>query len=105
MCAACLSAGSIRSSTLFLAEIGRSFHGTSGHWSSLARFAGANLDPIDHEIAAQRKIALQERKFDAAIDALSNIEKQMRLAVDVSGTRNDVEHPTEGIMAGVFGLS
>ena len=30
---------------------------------------------------------LQGGKLDAAIDALSNLGKQMRLAVDVSGTR------------------
>eukprot|EP00253_Pinus_taeda_P024633 PITA_24633 len=55
-----------------------------------ARPAGADLDSIDREIAAQRKVALQEGKLDAAIDALSNIEKQMRLAADVSGTRKVV---------------
>lgn len=55
-----------------------------------AKPAGADLDSIDREIAALRKLALQEGKLDAAIDALSNMEKQMRLAADVSGTRKVV---------------
>jgi len=55
-----------------------------------AKPVGTDLDSIDREIAAQRKVALQEGKLDAAIDALSNIEKQMRLAADVSGTRKVV---------------
>eukprot|EP00252_Welwitschia_mirabilis_P017915 TRINITY_DN3994_c0_g1_i1.p1 TRINITY_DN3994_c0_g1~~TRINITY_DN3994_c0_g1_i1.p1 ORF type:complete len:476 (-),score=111.90 TRINITY_DN3994_c0_g1_i1:148-1575(-) len=52
--------------------------------------APADLDPVDREIASQRRVAIQEGKLTAAIDSLSNLEKQMRLAADVSGTRKVV---------------
>uniref|UniRef100_A0A0C9RIL1 TSA: Wollemia nobilis Ref_Wollemi_Transcript_15877_1969 transcribed RNA sequence n=1 Tax=Wollemia nobilis TaxID=56998 RepID=A0A0C9RIL1_9CONI len=52
--------------------------------------AGPDGDALDQQITALRKMALEEGKLDAAIDALSNLEKQMRLAADVSGTRKVV---------------
>eukprot|EP01018_Ginkgo_biloba_P033433 Gb_00178 [translate_table: standard] len=64
--------------------------GPSDTSRSSTKSSGIDLDTIDRNIAAQRKVALEEGKLDAAIDSLLNLEKQMRLAADVTGTRKVV---------------
>lgn len=48
------------------------------------------VDALDSDIAEHKKTALQEGKLDLAIASLLDIEKQLRLAADVSGTRKVV---------------
>eukprot|EP00252_Welwitschia_mirabilis_P004341 TRINITY_DN14671_c0_g1_i1.p1 TRINITY_DN14671_c0_g1~~TRINITY_DN14671_c0_g1_i1.p1 ORF type:complete len:145 (-),score=30.64 TRINITY_DN14671_c0_g1_i1:39-473(-) len=45
---------------------------------------------IDYEIANHGRVTLQKGRLIAAVDSLSNLEKQTRLAADVTGTRKAV---------------
>eukprot|EP00249_Psilotum_nudum_P009879 c22209_g1_i1 orf=192-1652(+) len=51
---------------------------------------GMDYESLEKEIAVLKTAALQEGKLDMAIEALLNLEKQMRLAADVVGTRKVV---------------
>ncbi|KAJ7513430.1 hypothetical protein O6H91_17G085100 [Diphasiastrum complanatum] len=56
---------------------------------SAGKNIGIDYDALDRDIAAQRTVAL-EGNLNAALEVLLNLEKQMRLAADVSGTRKVV---------------
>jgi RNA polymerase-binding transcription factor DksA len=45
---------------------------------------------LETDIQAQRMVALEERRLDAAIEELLKLENQMRCAADVSRTRRVV---------------
>ncbi|CAK9208786.1 unnamed protein product [Sphagnum troendelagicum] len=52
--------------------------------------AGADYEALDRDIEKQRLVALEGKKLDVAIEALLNLEKQMRLAADITGTKKVV---------------
>ncbi|CAM6043993.1 unnamed protein product [Sphagnum compactum] len=51
---------------------------------------GVDYGSLDRDIQAQRAVALEERRLDAAIEELLKLENQMRCAADVSRTRRVV---------------
>ncbi|CAK9193107.1 unnamed protein product [Sphagnum jensenii] len=52
--------------------------------------AATDYGSLDRDIQAQRVVALEERRLDAAIEELLKLENQMRCAADVSRTRRIV---------------
>ncbi|KAJ7536401.1 hypothetical protein O6H91_12G067900 [Diphasiastrum complanatum] len=58
------------------------------------KYAGKNVgidyDALERDLVTQRSVALEQGDFNAALEALLNLEKQMRLAADVLGTRKVV---------------
>ncbi|GJP69107.1 hypothetical protein CLOP_g25734 [Closterium sp. NIES-67] len=46
-----------------------------------------DYDKLERDVDLQRDVALKEGKLTEALDALLGLEKQMRLAADVVGTR------------------
>eukprot|EP00475_Leptophrys_vorax_P023550 TRINITY_DN3220_c4_g1_i1.p1 TRINITY_DN3220_c4_g1~~TRINITY_DN3220_c4_g1_i1.p1 ORF type:complete len:495 (+),score=101.28 TRINITY_DN3220_c4_g1_i1:110-1594(+) len=46
-----------------------------------------DYDKLERDVEAQRNVALKDGKLNDALEALLNLEKQMRLAADVAGTR------------------
>ncbi|CAM6038541.1 unnamed protein product [Sphagnum compactum] len=51
---------------------------------------GIDYEALDRDIEKQRAVALEGKKLDVAIEALLNLEKQARLAADITGTRKVV---------------
>jgi 26S proteasome regulatory subunit N5 len=51
---------------------------------------GADYEALDRDIEKQRLVGLEGKKLDVAIEALLNLEKQMRLAADITGTKKVV---------------
>eukprot|EP00897_Mesotaenium_endlicherianum_P008565 jgi/Mesen1/7737/ME000407S06971 len=51
---------------------------------------GVDYEALDVNIETQRKVALEDKKINEALENLLNIEKQMRLAADITGTKKVV---------------
>ncbi|EFJ35271.1 hypothetical protein SELMODRAFT_166175 [Selaginella moellendorffii] len=63
---------------------------TASEASSSKAGAGIDYAALERDISSQRAVALQDGKLNAAIESLLNLEKGMRLAADVPGTRKVV---------------